>query len=120
MIRSLTAFTMFLTASAALAASPRLRLGWEFCITHGKTPKIETAKRLIAIAADLGYEEIHLFSKAAFLYEKHPEPSRDRSPYTWADVRALDDFRIRRRFRTWNPGWRRRRIGRWPRRPRRA
>ncbi|MCQ2392154.1 MAG: family 20 glycosylhydrolase [Kiritimatiellae bacterium] len=92
MIRSLTAFTMFLTASVALAASPRLRLGWEFCITHGKTPTIETAKRLIAIVADLGYEEIHLFSKAAFLYEKHPEPSRDRSPYTWADVRELDDF----------------------------
>ena len=71
---------------------PPLKLGWEFCITQGKTPKVETAKRLIGIAARLGYEQIHLFSKAAFRYERHPEPAWDRSSYTWADVRALDDF----------------------------
>lgn len=82
---------MVCIVGAAETNRPPMRLGWEFCITHGKTPKVEAAKRLIDIAAGLGYQEIHLFSKAAFRYERHPEPSRDRSPYTWADVRTLDD-----------------------------
>ena len=82
-------------AAAGVAAglqAKEMRLGWEFCVTHGKTPKIETAKRMIDIAAGLGYQEIQLFSKAAFLYEKHPEAALGRSPYTWRDIRELDDY----------------------------
>lgn len=89
-------FAFVLAVVSAIASvsvnAAEMRLGWEFCITHGKTPKVETAKRMIDIAAGLGYQEIQLFSKAAFLYEKHPEASRERSPYTWADVRELDDY----------------------------
>lgn len=78
-------------SQAAASGRPPLKLGWEFCVAQGKIPRLETARRLIDIAAALGYEQIHLFSKAAFRYERHPEPAWDRSCYTWADVRALDD-----------------------------
>lgn len=88
----LSAAVMGAALASLAAANPKMKLGWEFCVTHGKTPTLETAKRMIGIAASLGYEQIHLFSKAAFLYERHPEASVGRSPYTWADVRELVAF----------------------------
>ena len=88
----LSAAVMGAVLASLAAEKPKMKLGWEFCVTHGKTPTLETAKRMIGIAASLGYEQIHLFSKAAFLYERHPEASVGRSPYTWADVRELVAF----------------------------
>lgn len=82
----------FAVAAGGAASSGGMRLGWEFCIAQGKVPKLETAKRLVDIAGKLGYDQIQLFSKAAFRYEKHPEASFERSPYTWKDVKELEEY----------------------------
>ena len=81
------------TEVSSPAARPRpLTLAYQLDVSRDKVPTMASLRRLVDILADLGYDELQLYTEHVFAYAAHESVWRFSSPMTPAETRELDDY----------------------------
>ena len=67
-------------------------LGYMLDISRNKVPTMPTLRRIVGILAELGYNQLQLYSEHTFAYAGHESVWKDASPLSPNEIRELDDL----------------------------
>lgn len=74
-----------------LGAAEKIPLAFEYDVSRGKIPTLQTLFRFVDFISSLGYDQFQLYGEHYFKYRGH-EKVACRDAMTAEDVRALDDY----------------------------